>query len=409
MNQQFDILIIGGGQAGRCAAQAARAVRPDARIAILGDEMHLPYDRPPLSKDVLHDLANSAACEKLSAAQFTDERIEVRPGERATAVDKTARVVDTAAGHRYRYGQLILATGSRVRRLPLPRELDDDVFYLRTRDDAHRLQPRLRAGANVAVIGGGFIGLEVAAAARHHGCTVTVIDLADRLLARVFPDAASRRVLAMHRAAGVDVRLGARIARIEQGPQVGVRIALQDTAHPVHADLIVIGIGVIPNTELAQQAGLAVDDGILVDAYGRTDDPYIFAAGEVTRHPVEGRSGLHRIESWQVAELQARAAGATAAGEPRRYDDVPWFWSDQLGVNIQMLGHIPDAPVWVMRGTADGAHSLFAFDADGRVTGAIAFDAGRDISALRRVLAKNGRLDPIALADPKVSWRELMG
>jgi anthranilate 1,2-dioxygenase ferredoxin reductase component len=402
MTNQFDILIVGGGQAGRRAAQAARAARPEASIAILGEETHRPYDRPPLSKSALKE----SGCEHENQEHVL-EGITLLLGERADRLDREARTVHTAKGAVYGYERLIIATGSRVRRLDLPEELAPDVFYLRTRDDADRLRARLHGGPRVAVIGAGFIGLEVGAAARERGSEVVVIDQADRVLARVFPSAGSARVQSLHEAAGVRFLLDSRITAIARNDRSCIEITTSKGS--VEADLIVVGIGVIPNTELAQEAGLPVDNGLLVDEFGRTADPFIYGAGEVTRHPVSGSDIACRLESWHVAEYQAEAAGASAAGKPQAYRALPWFWSDQFDMNIQMLGHVPITADLVQRGTAEGPCTLFALDADHRIIGALAFNNGRDISAVRRVMAKGSSIDPARLADAQTSWRDLLG
>ena len=407
MAAHYDILIVGAGQAGRRAAEAARRTDARAGIAILGDEPHLPYDRPPLSKDALKDPARYADCEKRSAAQYAEDRIDLLLGERAERLDRAARTVRTAGGRALHYDRLVIATGSRVRRLALPAGLEDDVLYLRTRDDADRLRARIRPGARLALIGAGFVGLEVAASARELGAQVVVLDQAARVLSRVLPAQAGARVQARHERAGVDFLLGARIAGISRAPSG--RLAIDVGGSVLEADTAVAGIGVLPNTELAQEAGLAVDDGLLVDEYGRTDDPAVFGAGEVTRHPVAGLAGRARLESWQVAEFQAEAAGAGAAGALTPYRALPWFWSDQYDLNIQMAGHAPAGARIVARGADDGPQTLFFLDGGDRLAGAVAFNNGRDISGVRRVVEKGAPVDPAVLAAPgPLSWRDLL-
>ncbi|MGE4336174.1 MAG: NAD(P)/FAD-dependent oxidoreductase, partial [Pigmentiphaga sp.] len=331
--------------------------------------------------------------------------IELILGDRAQGLDPKTRRLSTANGRHLHYRRLVYATGSRVRRLELPQDIAEHVHYLRTRDDADRLRPLLREGARIAVVGGGFIGLEVAATARELGAHVCVIEQAPRVLARALPEDASRSLEERHRQAGVRLLLSTRILEWQHVPSGGVRLCT--TEGDLDADAVVVGIGIQPNIELAALAGVEVDDGVLVDPTGATSDPNIFGAGEVTRHPVPGTAGLARSESWQVAELQAQAAGATAAGLPSSYDAIPWFWSDQLGANLQVLGVPTTDADLVRRDYAQGAFSLF-FLHQGRLIAAVSLDSGRDIAAARRLMTRGGSPNKDMLSDPAVSWQEIL-
>jgi NADPH-dependent 2,4-dienoyl-CoA reductase/sulfur reductase-like enzyme len=256
------------------------------------------------------------------------------------------------------------------------------------------------------VVGGGFIGLEVASSALRRDAAVTVLEAATRPLARVMPPAPAERIAALHREAGVDLRLGAVVTGFAD--ECGGAVRLETNAGPVIGDVVVVGIGVTPNLELAADAGLAVDDGIVVDAQGATSDPHVFAAGEVTRHPAPGAERCVRLESWQVAELQAQAAGRSAAGAAAAHDAIPWFWSDQLGANLQMLGFVDlNAPL-VSRDYGDGAAAWFALDDKGRVRGAITLNAGRDIAVARRLMARELAVDSGRLSDPTTALAQLL-
>ncbi|MBN8605551.1 MAG: FAD-dependent oxidoreductase [Caulobacterales bacterium] len=400
MARAFDILIVGGGQAARRAAEGARAVAPEASIAIVGEETHPPYDRPPLSKEILLGKADASLCCKRDAASFAADRIELILGTRVAALHLNDHKIETASGERIGYGKLIIATGSRARSLPAPAAIADKVLTLRTIDDATRVAAHLHEGAHIVVIGAGFIGLEAASAARARGARVTVLEAADRVLGRVFPIEAAARVERLHRDAGVDLRLGAKLDEIAPD---GGRVRVSVGAEKLLADLVVVGIGIIPNTELARAAGLAVDDGVVVSAEGATSHADVFAAGEVTRHPVRGASAM-RIESWQVAELQADAAGRSAAGAPTAYDAIPYFWSDQYGVNMQMFGLIrPDGAILV-RAAGESA-LIFSIGADGRIAGAIGFNAGADMSIAKRMI---GAPAPVGLEDAATPLRKLL-
>ncbi len=400
MARAFDILIVGGGQAARRAAEGARAVAPEASIAIVGEEAHAPYDRPPLSKEVLLGKADVSLCWKRDAVSFAADRIQLILGARVAALHLDDREIETASGERIGYGKLIIATGSRARSLPAPAAIADKVLTLRTIEDAGRVAARLHEGAHVVVIGAGFIGLEAASAASARGARVTVLETADRVLARVFPKEAAARAEQLHRNAGVDLRLGAKVEGIV--PEEGrVRVSL--AGESLLADLVIVGIGVAPNTELAEAAGLAVDNGIVVSAEGATSHPDVFAAGEVTRHPVRG-GGAMRIESWQVAELQAEAAGRSAAGASTAYDAIPYFWSDQHGVNMQMFGLIDPHGALLTRESGESA-LFFSLGADGRIAGAIGFNVGADMSVAKRMI---GAPAPAGLGDAATPLRKLL-
>lgn len=409
----FDILIIGGGEAARCAAEAARSVAPDLRIAIVGEESWLPYDRPPLSKAVLIDPATAGTCQKRDASFYAAQRIELLLGSRVASIDIGRCQAELQNGQRCGWRRLILATGSRPRRLPIPAGIEPDVHYLRTRDDAERIGAALRRGGRIGIIGAGFIGLEVAAAARTLDCSVTVLERADSVLARVLPKFIAQDIEAVHIRRGITFRKG--VAVEIEGRIHGGRIAvsmtdLASSARTVEDfDALIVGIGVLPNVELAAAAGIETSDGILVDASGRTSAPGVFAAGEVTCHPVAGGTERARYESWQVAQEQAAAVGSTAGGVVREYKELPWFWSDQHTLNIQMLGQVPPDATWVLRGDrGKPSVAAFALAASGEVRAAIALNAGRDIAGARRLIASRKIVEPARLADPNCRWNALL-
>jgi anthranilate 1,2-dioxygenase ferredoxin reductase subunit len=409
----FDILIIGGGEAARCAAEAARTAAPGLAIAIVGEESWLPYDRPPLSKAVLIDPAPAGACQKRDASFYTVQRIELVLGSRAASIDIRRREVKLQSGQRLGWRRLILATGSRPRRLPVSAGIEPDVHYLRTRDDAERLGAALRRGGRIGIIGAAFIGLEVAAAARTLECAVTVLERADTVLARVLPPFIAQDVEAVHASRGISIRKGIAVeieGRDHEGRIAVSMTGLTGSARTVEGfDTLIVGIGVLPNVELATAAGIATSDGIMVDASGRTSAADVFAAGEVTCHPVAGGPERARYESWQVAQEQAAAVGSTAAGVDREYKELPWFWSDQHTLNIQMLGQVPPDATWVLRGDrVKPSVAAFALGESGDVRAAIALNAGRDIAGARRLIASRKIVEPARLADPNCRWNALL-
>ncbi|KVN96038.1 anthranilate 1,2-dioxygenase system ferredoxin--NAD(+) reductase [Burkholderia ubonensis] len=401
------VLIVGAGHAARRTAEALRARDADVRIVMIGAERELPYDRPALSKDALLSDGGEARAFVRDAAWYDAQRIALRLGTRVDAIERDAQRVRLDDGATLPYRRLVLATGSRVRRFGGPVDAGVPLHYVRTVADARALRAALAPGKHVAVLGGGFIGLEVAAAARQLGCAVTVIDPAARLLQRALPDGVGAFARRLHDGRGVEFRLSALPRAIRRGAAGGA--VVETDGGDVTADIVVVGIGVVPNVELAQAAGLDVDNGVRVDAGCRTSDPAIFAAGEVTMHfnPLLGRHV--RIESWQVAENQPAVAAANALGANEAYAELPWLWSDQYDCNLQMLGLFGGERTTVVRGDpSKGAFSVFGLGDDGTLVAAAAVNAGRDIGACRRMIAAGAVPDPERLADPAVNLKAFL-
>ncbi|KVL47919.1 pyridine nucleotide-disulfide oxidoreductase [Burkholderia territorii] len=400
-------VIVGAGHAARRTAEALRARDADARIVMIGAERELPYDRPALSKDALLGDGGEQRAFIRDAAWYDAQRIELRLGTRVDAIERDAQRVRLDDGATLPYAGLVLATGSRVRTFGGP--VDEGVVphYVRTVADARALRAQLAPGRRVAVLGGGFIGLEVAAAARQLGCDVTVIDPAARLLQRALPEVVGAYARQLHDGRGVIFRMATLPRAIRRGPGGGAIV--ETDRGDVPADVVVVGIGVVPNVELAQAAGLEVDNGIRVDAGCRTDDRAIFAAGEVTMHfnPLLGRHV--RIESWQVAENQPAVAAANLLGADETYAELPWLWSDQYDCNLQMLGLFGGERTIVVRGDpASGPFTVFGLDVDGKIAAVAAANLGRDIGASRRLIAAGAVPDPAKLADPAVNLKTFM-
>ncbi|KVC42962.1 pyridine nucleotide-disulfide oxidoreductase [Burkholderia diffusa] len=400
-------VIVGAGHAARRTAEALRARDADARIVMIGAERELPYDRPALSKDALLGDGGEQRAFIRDAAWYDAQRIELRLGTRVDAIERDAQRVRLDDGATLPYARLVLATGSRVRTFGGP--VDEGVVphYVRTVADARALRARLAPGRRVAVLGGGFIGLEVAAAARQLGCDVTVIDPAARLLQRALPEVVGAYARQLHDGRGVIFQMATLPRAIRCAPGGGAII--ETDRGDVPADVVVVGIGVVPNVELAQAAGLEVDNGIRVDAGCRTADRAIFATGEVTMHfnPLLGRHV--RIESWQVAENQPAVAAANLLGADETYAELPWLWSDQYDCNLQMLGLFGGERTIVVRGDpASGPFTVFGLDDDGKIAAVAAANLGRDIGASRRLIAAGAVPDPAKLADPAVNLKTFL-
>ncbi|HYH19163.1 MAG TPA: FAD-dependent oxidoreductase [Azospirillum sp.] len=353
------MVIIGAGQAGLQVAESLRAEGYGGPVTLIGDEPHAPYHRPPLSKAMLCGDADEAQLTIRGPEALERKGIALVTGVAVASVDRAARCVRLVDGRTLGYRGLAFATGSRARPLPVPGAELEGVLALRSLDDARRIAAALEAAGRVVVIGGGFIGLEVAAAARKHGRAVTVLEAADRLLARVAAPPVSEFFATLHAAHGVTLELDAAVTAVEGagGRVSGVRTA-DGRMHP--ADLVVVGVGIIPNTELAQACGLECDRGIVVDACARTSDPLVVAAGDCTARRVG--DGLLRLESVQNAVEQGKSAAAALLGKERPFTAAPWFWSDQYDVKLQMVGLSAGHDRVAVRGSVAGQRfSVFYF------------------------------------------------
>jgi len=403
------VLIVGGGQAALHLASSLRELSWQAAITIVGEEDRAPYQRPPLSKAFLSGEADPATLEFRSAERYALDRITVLTGRRVTGVRPAAAgrpgVAETADGGRLEFGRLALATGSRPRRLDVPGGDLAGVCYLRDVAHALELRARLAAAQRVLVVGGGFIGLEAAAGATAKGKAVTVVEAADRLIGRVVAPVVSDFYAAAHRRRGVEVLLGTGVARFAGSGPGGnggtVTGAELSDGSFVPADVVVIGIGAEPRTELAEQLGLACAGGIVVDACARTSDPAIVAVGDcaVTPHPAAADGGLVRFESFGHATDHAKVAAATLAGAPAPYDAVPWFWSDQGTLKLQIAGLAAGADQTVLRGDPGQERFSVLYYREGRLLAVHAVNAPRDYLAVRRALAAGQQIPPQVAAD----------
>jgi anthranilate 1,2-dioxygenase ferredoxin reductase component len=399
-------VIIGAGPAGMRASEILRQGAPDAEIVLIGDEPHPPYDRPPLSKAFITDGLDPTKLHLKPGAFYAEQRIQLKLGTAATAIDRAGKLVMLADGERVAYDKLLLATGCRGRKLP-PRFDAVPIHYLRSLGDAHRIRAALRPGLAIVMIGGGFIGLEIAASATKLGADVTVLEMAPRLMSRAVPSAVSDFVQRLHLSHGVRFEFDARVTGVEPAAGGGALVRSARAAYP--AGLVIAGIGAAPNTALAEAAGLVVEDGVRVDACGRTSDPDIFAAGDVTRHdnPLLGRP--IRVESWQVALNQAAVVAPAQRGAGEPYAEMPWLWSDQYDANIQALGFFDPGLEQMLRGDpASSSFTVLGLDASGRIAAVITVNAGRDMAVLRRLVAARAILPKEALVDPTKKLSDLL-
>lgn len=398
------VVIVGAGQAGASAAAELRRQGYAGRVVLIGDEPHAPYERPPLSKDVLLQ-PDTARCAIHAEDFYARHAIELRLGATVAALDPHARTVRLHDGETIPFYQLLLATGARARRLPLLDALGEDVHTLRTLDDARRLQAVLRPGRRVLLVGAGVIGLELASSAIDLGAQVTVIEQAPLAMQRCSPPALSQHLCDMHRARGVVLHLGVPLesATRESGEIV---LTLRDGTR-IAGDAVVYGIGVEPDTALARMAGLEVDNGIVIDAQCRTSQPHIYAAGDVASQRDDANGRAVRQETWENANRQAVTAARAMLDLEPEADTAPWFWTDQCGLNIQFAGDMA-APEWLARGSLDAPPCvLFGLDAEGAVVGAITVNQGRDMRSAKALIEKRARIARETLADPARNLRDL--
>lgn len=410
MSHPAPIIIVGAGHAGGRAALALREQGYAGRLLLIGDEPHLPYERPALSKQLLLGSQPADACHIGDSQQYQAQDIERLSATRVSAIAPASRQITLHDGSRLDYHKLLLATGGRARQAPLPGAQLAGVQLLRTLDDAAALRPRLQAGQRLVVVGGGFIGLEVAASARQLGCQVTVLEAGDRLAARALPPLLSERLLQLHRAHGVTVRLGCQLRGFHGACSVSA-VELAD-GELLPCDTVVVGIGIQPNTELAAAAGLAVGNGIRVDSRLQSSDPHIYAVGDACEFPAPQDGQPQRLETWRNAELQARHVARNLLGADEPYAALTWFWSDQYDHSLQLVGSLPAAANCITRPLADNGVLLFCLDAAGRLQGACGWGAGnsiaRDIKLAEMLIASGKALDPTALAAPDINLKTLL-
>ena len=398
------IVVIGAGQAASEFAGALRLGGFSGPVLLLGEEEHLPYQRPPLSKAFLSGEAALGALQLKSAAAYEKMGVEVRTGARVAAIDRSTRRIELEDGRFEPYGKLVLATGGRARPLTVKGAENAgkllNLHYLRTVADAARIREALRPGLRLVIIGGGYVGLEVAASARIRGLDVTVLEALPRLLARVTTGEISAFYERIHRDAGVAVRTRASVRRIETDPSGSTIVAVHTEDDSIAADLVLAGVGQIPNVELAERCGLEVDNGIIVDEHSRSSDPGIFAIGDCSNHPSPLYKRRIRLESVPNALGQARAAAATLCESPRAYDAVPWFWSDQYDLKLQMVGLSQGHDRVVTRGHPEKRSFIAFYLQAGRIIAADAVNRPADFLAAKRLVGQLVRIsDPEQLAD----------
>jgi 3-phenylpropionate/trans-cinnamate dioxygenase ferredoxin reductase subunit len=398
------ILIVGGGQAGAQAVDTLRREGFGGRLALIGDEPELPYQRPPLSKKYL---SGEMAADRLPfrhRAFYDEHRVELKLGTRAVRLDAALRRVDLDDGSTMTYDRLLLCLGAGSRRLTCPGADLPGVHYLRALAEVAPIQTGIKLKARVVIVGGGYIGLETAATCRKMGCEVTVLEMADRVMNRVVAPSVSKYFAEEHRAHGVNILCDMRVVRVEGRGRAERVVCADGTSHD--ADLIIVGIGAVATTELAGTAGLACNDGIVVDEYCRTSDPNIYAAGDCTNHPSLRFSRRVRLESVDNAFEQAKAAALNMLDKPVAHDRVPWFWSDQFDNKLLIVGLSQDYDAQVLRGDPASRSFSVCYLKDRELLAVEAVNHSKDYMAARKLIAEHALLNPEKLSDDKVSLKD---
>lgn len=404
MSRSQTFVIVGGGLAGAKTAEALRENDFDGHIILFAAEEHLPYERPPLSKDFLAGKKTLTDFTVDASPWYRDHDVDLRLGTTVTAVNPDAHTVTLPDDDTVRYDKLLLATGSRPRTPPVPGADTDGVHYLRTVDDAHRLDSALRDGSTLAVVGAGWIGLEVAANARDRGVDVTVVESADLPLLNALGPEAAQVFADLHRRHGVDLRLRTEVASISAS---GLTLA---DGTEIPADAVLVAVGAAPNVGLAEEAGLALaDGGVAVDASLRTSDADVYAVGDIAaaENPVFGTR--IRTEHWANALKQPAVAAASMLGRQASYDELPYFFTDQYDLGMEYVGHSPGYQRVVFRGDVDdGEFTAFWLSGDNRVLAGMNVNVWEGLDDIKSVVRARRSVDVDALADPGVKVGELV-
>ncbi|MEP0521463.1 MAG: FAD-dependent oxidoreductase [Hyphomicrobiales bacterium] len=400
------VVIIGGSHAAAEAIPVLRQKGWEGRIVLIGDEPCLPYQRPPLSKAYYQGVMDEEKILIRAAATYEQANIEMMLGRRAMRIDRDTRSILLDDGTAVNYSKLILATGTRPRKLSSEGADLPNINYLKTLQDVDRIKSQLTADSRLLIVGAGYIGLEVAASAVKQGVQVTVLEAEDRVLTRVTSPVVSHFYERIHKAAGVDIRLGARLENFRQSEN-GTFAELAD-GDQLLFDCAVVGIGVLPNTELAQDAEISCDNGILVDEFTKTSDPNIYAVGDCSNHPSYIYDRRLRLESVPNAVQQAKTAAMSICGEDVAYDQVPWFWSDQYDVKLQTVGLLQGYDQTVVRGDPDSLKFAAFYLRSGRLIAMDAINSPVEFMTSKKLIAGKSMPDPMRLADGSVSMKEIL-
>ncbi|MDB9756396.1 FAD-dependent oxidoreductase [Pseudomonadales bacterium] len=397
------IVIIGAGHAAGQAAASLRQAKFAGPITIIGDEAHVPYQRPPLSKQYL---AGTQLADKvyLRAEKFyADKDIQLMLDTRATQIDPSTKTINLDNGETIAYEKLLISTGSRPRKLSIEGSDLSGIHYLRTMDDVDGIRADVKPGANLVIVGGGYIGLEVAAVGIELGMNVHVLEMEERILQRVTTPEMSAYYHKLHTDRGVHIHTQTGVTGFSGNGSVE-KVLCGDESFD--ADIVIVGIGIIPNTEIAEEAGIHCENGIVVDDHCRTSDPDIYAAGDCTNHPNPLMNKRLRLESVPNAMDQARVSTANMLGDDKVYAAIPWFWSDQYDLKLQMVGFSADGDSQVLRGDMDTHQFAIFYLKDGKVVAADAVNSPKEFMLCKQLIGKPA--DAAKLADPETDLKSLL-
>ncbi|MDP2324538.1 MAG: FAD-dependent oxidoreductase [Gammaproteobacteria bacterium] len=402
---QRTVVIAGAGHAAGQTIVSLRQGGFAGRVVLVGEEPYLPYQRPPLSKKFL---AGEIELSRLLLRQeqyYPEHEVEVHLGTRVSRIEPASRTAELGNGTSIHYDKLVLATGTRAREVRLPGHQLQGVHYLRTIDDVNGIRREFRPGASLVIVGAGYIGLEVAAVAITHGLAVTVVELADQVLPRIEAPPVAEFMARVHREAGVEIRCNTGLTAFTG--ETRLKGVVGSDGREIPADLAIIGIGVLPNVELAQAAGIVCDNGIMVDEYCRTSDPDVLAIGDCTNHPNPLLGRRLRLESVHNAQEQAKTAASTILGRLEPYGQVPWFWSDQYDLKLQIVGISSPNDRAVIRGEPASRSFTVFFLGNGRLTATYAINSPREFMLSKKLIAHGARPEPALLKDTSVSFKEI--
>ena len=401
------VVIVGAGHAAGQAAASLRQEGYEGAITMIGNEPYIPYQRPPLSKKFLAGEIGIDRVYFKPPEFYEKENVTVKLGTRVTEIDRKTKTVHTDQGETLTYSKLLLTTGSRVRELNLPGFDLDGVFYLRNVGDVEGIQSYFNKGGKCVIVGGGYIGLEVAAVAAKHGIDVTVLEMAPMVMARVVDPIVSRFYERVHKEEGVKILTGAAVSGFEGKNGQLTKVTCADgTAH--EADFVVVGVGILPNVELAVEANLKVENGIAVDECCRTSDPDIYAAGDCTNHPNPLLGERLRLESVHNALEQAKTAAAAICGKEKPYAQIPWFWSDQYDLKLQIVGLSAGYDQAVVRGNPDDGRSFAVFYLkEGRLIAVDAINRAPEFMMSKQLIAKGVSIPAEKLRDENINMKEM--
>lgn len=401
------VVIVGAGHGGANAAALLRQHGFDGKITLVGDEAVWPYQRPPLSKDYLKGAMTDEELLIKPRDFYTDQGVEVRFGSAATTLDTGSRKLTLEGGTVLEYDDLVIATGAAPRRLPIDGADLEGVHYLRNHDDALAVGRVAVPGARLAIVGGGYVGLEVAASARHLGATVVVFEREERALARVAGTDLARFLVERHAQQDTEIVTGADVVRFERGDDGRVVAIILGDGTRYACDAVLVGVGAVPRTDLAEAAGISCDGGVLVDESGRTSVEHVYAIGDVTRRPLDHFPGRHRLESIPSAVEQAKQVVAAIVGDTPARHDVPWFWSDQYDLKIKIAGLVGFGDRAVLRGDpASGKFAVFHLSGDA-VVAVETVNSAPDFMVGKKLIGSSAHVDADRLADPATSLRDL--